>query len=93
MYTTNKLFDCLLMLLRECQIKEPEPESETGDQVEYDCDLLNDDELFIKLQSDDIQSLFGELEEEIKATSPAPEVSCHAQPCRQDDTNFASPVG
>lgn len=63
-------------LLTVFQIKEPEPEAES--QVEYDCDLLNDDELFIKLQSDDIQSLFGELEEEIKATSPSQEVSLHA---------------
>ncbi|CAO0803432.1 unnamed protein product [Mucor circinelloides] len=58
--------DKALKVLDEFKIKEPEPEA---DQVEYDCDLLNDDELFIKLQSDDIQSLFGDLEEEIKAAS------------------------
>ncbi|GAN08165.1 kinesin-like protein KIF21A-like [Mucor ambiguus] len=63
--------DKALKVLDEFKIKEPEPDA--GDQVEYDCDLLNDDELFIKLQSDDIQSLFGELEEEIKAASPSQE--------------------
>ncbi|CEP13231.1 hypothetical protein [Parasitella parasitica] len=56
--------DKALKVLDEFKIKEPESEQPEANQVEYDCDLLNDDELFIKLQSDDIQSLFGDLEEQ-----------------------------
>ncbi|KAL9543052.1 hypothetical protein MBANPS3_008295 [Mucor bainieri] len=79
--------DKALKVLDDFKIKEPEPEAAGQDQVEYDCDLLNDDELFIKLQSDDIQSLFGELEEEIKAASPPPPQEEKTPRCRMASTD------
>ncbi|KAI8645515.1 hypothetical protein BD408DRAFT_480528 [Parasitella parasitica] len=76
--------DKALRVLDEFKIKEPEPEA---NQVEYDCDLLNDDELFIKLQSDDIQSLFGDLEEqETSATTEDDETSASTPRYRMAST-------
>ncbi|KAI8067246.1 hypothetical protein BDF21DRAFT_426139 [Thamnidium elegans] len=49
--------DKALKVLDEFKAKESE-------QVEYNCDLLADDELFIKLQSEDNASLFGDIEED-----------------------------
>ncbi|GAA5812267.1 hypothetical protein MFLAVUS_005717 [Mucor flavus] len=49
--------DKALKVLDDFKAKESE-------QVEYNCDLLADDELFIKLQSEDNASLFGDIEED-----------------------------
>lgn len=49
--------DKALKVLDECKAKEV-------DEVEYDCDILADDELFVQLQSEDNASLFGDIESE-----------------------------
>lgn len=56
--------DKALKVLDEIKAKE-------SDQVEYDCDILADDELFIQLQSEDNASLFGDIEEDQRTNEDA----------------------
>lgn len=54
--------DKALKVLDDCKAKE-------ADQVEYECDILADDDLFIQLQSEDNASLFGDIIEEEQKSS------------------------
>ncbi|RCH97555.1 hypothetical protein CU098_000418, partial [Rhizopus stolonifer] len=75
--------DKALKVLDEFKAKESE-------QVEYECDLLADDELFVKLQSEDTQSIFGDIEEDLRATKESLEDSATNEAARTPRSRIAS---